>query len=173
MLWGAVKRDVSPAATFQLYAYGEDLSGFPLFYADGLAYVGDASAFNSSGAAVVDFQTKKDSGYFVGNPNTTLSRNKPTWSNVTLFVPSNSSEDRHVGFLDLNDGTGNTTTETSGFFFYGSTAMHMCADGSLASAFFGAKVQDNVYELVWNETTKTIPLSLRRTAPSSPVKAWR
>ena len=50
---GAVKRDVSPTATFQLYAYGDDLGGFPLFYADGLAYIGDVAAFNSSNADVV------------------------------------------------------------------------------------------------------------------------
>lgn len=50
---GAVKRDVSPAATFQLYAYGDDFGGFPLFYADGLAYIGNPTALNSSDAAVV------------------------------------------------------------------------------------------------------------------------
>lgn len=36
---GARKRDVSPSATFQLYAYGDGFGGLPLFYADGLAYI--------------------------------------------------------------------------------------------------------------------------------------
>jgi hypothetical protein len=44
---------VSPSATFQLYAYGDGFGGLPLFYADGLAYIGDPSLANSSDAAVV------------------------------------------------------------------------------------------------------------------------
>jgi hypothetical protein len=50
---GARKRDVSSSATFQLYAYSDDFGGLPLFYADGLAYVGDPSQVNNSDAAVV------------------------------------------------------------------------------------------------------------------------
>ena len=50
---GARKRDVSPSATFQLYAYGDSFAGLPLFYADGLAYIGDPSLVDSSEAAVV------------------------------------------------------------------------------------------------------------------------
>ncbi|CAA9961252.1 hypothetical protein PTMSG1_04636 [Pyrenophora teres f. maculata] len=169
---GAVKRDVSPAATFQLYAYGDDFGGFPLFHADGFAYVGDPNVFNSSDAAVVTFQTDT-ARHFVGNPNITLNQHTPTWSSVTLFVPSQSSNDTRVGFLPPNDGTGNDTIDTSGFSFYGSTAMLISDDGSLASAFYGAKVQDNVYELRWNETVGTSPLSLRRVAPSSTEKTRR
>ncbi|EFQ89393.1 hypothetical protein PTNB73_05040 [Pyrenophora teres f. teres] len=169
---GAVKRDVSPAATFQLYAYGDDFGGFPLFHADGFAYVGDPNVFNSSDAAVVTFQTDT-ARHFVGNPNITLNQHTPTWSSVTLFVPSQSSNDTRVGFLPPNDGTGNDTIDTSGFSFYGSTAMLISDDGSLASAFYGAKVQDNVYELRWNETVGTSPLSLRRVSPSSTEKTRR
>ena len=46
-------------------------------------------------------------------------------------------------------------------------------DGSLASAFYGAKVQDKVYELHWNETVGTSPLSLRSVAPSNSEKTRR
>jgi hypothetical protein len=50
---GARKRAVSGDSTFQLYAYGDGCGGLPLYYADGLAYVGDSTLFNSSDAAVV------------------------------------------------------------------------------------------------------------------------
>ncbi len=49
---GARKRDVTSTA-FQLYAYGEDIGGFPLFYDNGLAYVGEPALSNSTDAAVV------------------------------------------------------------------------------------------------------------------------
>jgi hypothetical protein len=50
---GARKRAVSAGSTFQLYAYGGGFGGLPLYYADGLAYVGDPTLSNSSDAAVV------------------------------------------------------------------------------------------------------------------------
>lgn len=50
---GARKRDVSSSATFQLYAYGDDFGGLPLFWDGGLAYAGDPGLANSSEAAVV------------------------------------------------------------------------------------------------------------------------
>jgi hypothetical protein len=50
---GARKRDASPSSTFQLYAYSDRFGGLPLFYADGLAYLGNPSLSNSSDAAVV------------------------------------------------------------------------------------------------------------------------
>ncbi|CAG5138702.1 uncharacterized protein ALTATR162_LOCUS423 [Alternaria atra] len=165
---GARKRDVSPSATFQLYAYSDDFGGLPLFYADGLAYVGDPSQVNNSDAAVVIFTTNSDH-HFVGNPNTTLSNTTPSWSNVTLFVPEAASGDKRVGFLPPNDGTGNTTTHTSGFAFYGSTAMLYGDDGGIVTSFSGSKLQgSDVYELFWNDTDGTVPLTLRRIAPSNP-----
>jgi hypothetical protein len=49
---GARKRDVA-STPFQLYAYSEEIGGFPLFYADGLAYLGESALSNSTDAAVV------------------------------------------------------------------------------------------------------------------------
>lgn len=62
---GARKRDVSASATFQLYAYGDGFGGLPLFYADGLAYIGDPSLANSSDAAVVICKFRGYTGPFV------------------------------------------------------------------------------------------------------------
>ena len=51
-VFGARKRDVA-STPFQLYAYSEDIGGLPLFYADGLAYLGEPALSNSTDAAVV------------------------------------------------------------------------------------------------------------------------
>jgi hypothetical protein len=51
-VFGARNRD--PSSSFQLYGYGDDCNGMPLFYANGLAYVGDLSLADSADAAVVD-----------------------------------------------------------------------------------------------------------------------
>ncbi|CAN9473369.1 unnamed protein product [Alternaria alternata] len=164
---GARKRDASPSSTFQLYAYSDRFGGLPLFYADGLAYLGNPSLSNSSDAAVVIFTTDSDH-HFVGNPNVTAGSVAPSWSNVTLFVPEPSSGSKRVGFLPPNDGTGNATTHTSGFAFYGSTAMLYGDDGSIATSFSGIQSENGIYELFWNDTEGTTPLTLRKQAPSNP-----
>jgi hypothetical protein len=50
---GATKRAMSEGSPFQLYAYGDGCGGLPLYYADGLSYVGRPNLSNSSDAAVV------------------------------------------------------------------------------------------------------------------------
>ena len=106
--------------------------------------------------------------HFVGNPNVTAGSAAPSWSNVTLFVPEPSSGDKRVGFLPPNNGTGNATTHTSGFAFYGSTAMLYNEDGSIATLFSGVQSDTTgIFELFWNETTDATPLTLRRVAPSN------
>ncbi|KAF2656372.1 hypothetical protein K491DRAFT_692080 [Lophiostoma macrostomum CBS 122681] len=154
--------------SFQLYAYGQALGGLPLFNADGYAYVGDASLSNSSSAAPVTFSGGSDNTWF-GAPNTTDLGNSttPDWSNVTLFVPGSSSSDRRVGFLSSNSSDGDVVT--SGFIFYGSTAMLLADDGDVESLWFGAPVGNTgVYEMYWNSTDSShVPIALRSVAPTS------
>ncbi len=104
---------------------------------------------------------------FIGNPNTTTATSDPTWSNATLFIPSPSSTDRSVGFLPPNNGTGNITTQTSGFDFYGAMVMLYGEDGTVATSFYGMKAENGVYELHWNDTEGKVPLTLRSMAPSN------
>ncbi|KAI4608087.1 hypothetical protein J4E83_009270 [Alternaria metachromatica] len=168
---GARKRDVA-STPFQLYAYSEDIGGLPLFYADGLAYLGEPALSNSTDAAVVTF-TIDANKHFIGNPNATTATGEPTWSNTALFIPSSSSVDRRVGFLPPNNGTGNTTTQTSGFAFYGSTVMLYGEDGTVATSFYGMKAENGLYELHWNDTEGKVPLTLRSMAPSSEASKRR
>ncbi|KAF1831407.1 hypothetical protein BDW02DRAFT_572018 [Decorospora gaudefroyi] len=164
---GSPKHTMPSGSFFQLYAYGDAFGGLPLFYAGGLAYVGDPTLSNSSEAAVVSFSTNS-SNQFTGNPNTTNVSTSPTWSNVTLFVPATATDDGRIGFLPNNYDQGNSTVTTSGFAFYGSTAMLIGSDGSISTAFCGMEVEEGVYQLFWNETDGTKPLTLRSVAPSNP-----
>ncbi|KAL1798269.1 hypothetical protein ACET3X_002306 [Alternaria dauci] len=168
---GARKRDIASTA-FQLYAYSEEIGGFPLFYADGLAYVGSPTLFKGTDASVVTFTIDADKN-FIGNPNATTAASKPTWSNAALFIPSSHSNDRRVGFLPSNHDAGNATIRTSGFAFYGSTAMLYGEDGSISTSFYGMKVENGVFQLHWNDTDGKVPLTLRNIAPSNVVSKLR
>jgi hypothetical protein len=126
---GANKRAASVGSTFELYAYSSSFGGLPLYYADGLAYVGDPRLSNSSDAAAVICEfpsalpcrnarltssstvSTSPTHHFIGNPITPKSR---TWSNVTLFFPASDSSDKRVGFLPPTNGTGNDTIMVSG-----------------------------------------------------------
>ncbi|KAF2469247.1 uncharacterized protein BDR25DRAFT_228861 [Lindgomyces ingoldianus] len=169
--FGAQRR--ATPESFQLYAYGDGLGGLPMFHADGYAYVGNPSSSNSSNAAEVMFSPGSDNTWF-GSPNTTNLGNgtTPNWSNVTLFVPGPGSVDSRVGFLN---GTNSSTSNviTSGFVFYGSTAMLLGDDG-LETMWTGLAVGNTgVFAIYWNDTSSgQVPISMRRVAPSNPSRRW-
>lgn len=109
---------------------------------------------------------------WIGAPNTTDRANAttPSWTNVTLFVPTPSAADGRVGFLDGgNSSTGNVIT--AGFVFYGSTAMLTTDDGELETLWTGLPMGDTgVHALYWNDTSQgQVPITMRRIAPSSPT----
>ncbi|PVH90786.1 hypothetical protein DM02DRAFT_620849 [Periconia macrospinosa] len=155
----------APKEPFQLYAYGKDIGGFPLFYNKGLAFAGnpDKSAANDSNAAVVSFVTG-DNNAWVGSP-----VNKTTdWNNVTLFVPTNATQDTRVGFLPSSNG-GNSSIETTGFSFYGNTGMVIKPDGTVEMLFTGLVIDAEIVQVYWNDTSSgQVPITLRSMAPSSP-----
>jgi hypothetical protein len=51
-VFGVEHRHLS--SPFQLYGYGDDCHGMPLYYADGIAYLGDPGLASSPDAAVVN-----------------------------------------------------------------------------------------------------------------------
>ncbi|CAI6317620.1 unnamed protein product [Periconia digitata] len=150
---------------FELWAYGTGIGGFPLFYSRGLAFAGNVSQFsaNDSNAAIASFVTGPDNSWIASPVNATTN-----WNRATLFIPSTAMESSLVGFLPENSG-GNASIETTGFSFYGTTAMKIEADGSLASGFTGLPVSDDVIQIFWNDTSSgQVPIALRGVAPSSP-----
>ncbi|KAF9690657.1 hypothetical protein EKO04_011345 [Ascochyta lentis] len=162
---GAKKQSVP--SKFALYGYGNGFGGFPLFYADGYAYIGEAAKSNSSDAATVTFSLGVDD-VWLGNPNTTLTNaTAASWANVTFYVPDNTTSDKRVGFLSSDESI-DGAIET-GFYFYGSTAVLIGESGTLESSFFALQVGERVHRLYWNDTSLgQVPVVLRSMAPSNP-----
>ncbi|KAK7183196.1 hypothetical protein DPSP01_011426 [Paraphaeosphaeria sporulosa] len=153
---------------FGLFGYGQGFGGFPLFYADGYAYLGEPSSSNSSDPGVVTF-TPSGSGTsqsWIGNPNTTLTNYTVSWSDVTFAVPTVSSSDRRVRFL--TNETSDSDVVTTGFYFYGSTAF-VVEGGKLESPWYALQVSERVHALYWNDTSLgQVPVILRNNPPSNP-----
>lgn len=88
------------------------------------------------------------------------------WSNVTFYVPDNTTSDKRVGFL-ASDASTDGAIE-SGFFFYGSTAVLIGESGTLESNFYSLQVSDRTHRLYWNDTSLgQVPVVLRSMAPSN------
>ncbi|KAF1352820.1 hypothetical protein EJ07DRAFT_135667 [Lizonia empirigonia] len=152
---------------FALFGYGKDFGGLPLFYADGYAYIGEATQSNISNAAPVTCEFPS-ADVWIGNPNTTLLTNATaaSWSNVTFYIPENTNSDKRIGFLSSGEST-DGVIET-GYSFYGSTAMLKDNDGTLASSFYALNISERVYRLYWNDTSLgQVPVVLRSIAPSN------
>ncbi|KAJ4304705.1 hypothetical protein N0V90_000232 [Kalmusia sp. IMI 367209] len=134
---------------FGLYGYGEGFGGFPLFYAD----------VSPSGTGT--------SQSWIGTPNATLTNYTVSWSDVTLAIPSSSASDKRISFLTSNETSGSDAT-TTGFLFYGSTAM-LLENGKLESSWFALRVSERIHALYWNDTSLgQVPVILRNTPPSNP-----
>ncbi|OAL45956.1 hypothetical protein IQ07DRAFT_591223 [Pyrenochaeta sp. DS3sAY3a] len=156
--------------SFGLYGYGEGYGGFPLFYIDGYAYLGEAERANNSDAATVTFSSISNDEW-TGSPNTTIpamNDTLPSWSNVTFFVPGPAASDRRVGFVSSNE-TASSDLITSGFVFYGSTASLIGSEGNLETMFYALQVSERIHALYWNDTSLgQTPVVLRSIAPSNP-----
>lgn len=89
------------------------------------------------------------------------------WSDVTFYVPDNTTSDKRVGFLASGDSTAGAIE--SGFYFYGSTAVLIGETGTLESNFYALQVSERVHRLYWNDTSLgQKPVILRSMAPSNP-----
>lgn len=105
---------------------------------------------------------------WIGNPNTTLTNYTVSWSDVALAVPSSSANDTRVKFVSSN--TTDSTAITTGFFFYGSTAL-LIENGQLESSWSALRVSDRIHALYWNDTSLgQVPVTLRSTPPSNPTE---
>ncbi|KAJ5141155.1 uncharacterized protein N7443_010874 [Penicillium atrosanguineum] len=139
----------APAANekFGLYAYGENLGGLSLFYAD----VKRESDSSSSWIANPNGTTKAEAG----------------WSDELLYIPSSSSSDHQMGFTSSE----RSNETTSGFIFYGQWVMVELESGDISSSFYVREESEGkgVYSLLWNVTDEetAIPISLRSVEPSN------
>ncbi|KAH8432818.1 uncharacterized protein LDX57_010447 [Aspergillus melleus] len=160
---------LAASASFGLYAYGENIGGLQMYYADGNAVVSKQAPSNATTAAPVIFTHDDDEG-LIGNPNTTDSANKPNFTNASLFVPGSSAESHQVGFTD--DPSANEVTNK--FVWYGNFLMVEDDSGEYTSLFTVKKssssTNDGEYSLLWNVTDsdeEVIEVSMRSIAPSN------
>ncbi|CAG8302384.1 unnamed protein product [Penicillium salamii] len=160
--------------SFSLYAYGDNIGGLPLYYADGNAVIANHTPDNATDVGQVAF-TPGSSGPLVGNPaNETDTSGKRSssgsFTNQQLFVPSANSTDHQVGFT-TSPSSEEVTTK---FIWYGHFLLVETDDGEYTSLFYAKKnkTQEGAYSLQWNitdddEDGEYYSISMRSIAPSN------
>ncbi|KAF2245401.1 hypothetical protein BU26DRAFT_607657 [Trematosphaeria pertusa] len=155
---GLKSRQTEPS-NFKLYAYGGDeVGGYEIFYADGLAYIGNSSALTTATEATAVNFTASSDGVWTATPASNVS-----WTSQTFFVSNTTGE---IGFVDSTNSSSDIIT--SGFMFYGKFALLTVRDHMEAA--WNAKKTDveDVWSLGWgsvDEDSTVKPIVLRSEAP--------
>ncbi|CAI7651211.1 unnamed protein product [Penicillium manginii] len=142
----------SQSESYSLYAFGDNIGGFPMYYAD---------------------VTPGESGPMIGNPtsnSTTVNgSSQRAFQNQQFYVPSPDSSDHQVGFTQ--NATSNQVT--SKFIWYGHFLLVENDSGEYTSLFYAKKTeQEDVFSLQWNITDEDdegdyISISMRGLPPSN------
>ncbi|KAM3084157.1 hypothetical protein ACMFMG_001743 [Clarireedia jacksonii] len=167
LIYGALTASaatINKRDAFHLYAYGTGIGGLPVYYSDGLAYVGNSVPNGSKVHTNITFTPATNNDWVI----------TPTSSNVTisnspvLYIEPSTFSLTNVGFTDIGKG------ETSGFLLFGNWAMWKGYDSKqLASNFYATPVEgcDGVFSLMWNEGQQddgiSISVAVRKLAPST------
>jgi hypothetical protein len=109
----------------------------------------------------------------LGVPLLSPSTATPDWTNVTYYVPSDTTVSHQTGFVDTVSGTADSTMVTTGFVFYGSIATLEQSNGQLETMWYALPYGDTgLYTLNWNptgdSTSGKILITLKSTQPSVP-----
>ncbi|KAE8155303.1 hypothetical protein BDV25DRAFT_135050 [Aspergillus avenaceus] len=156
------------ATSFNLYAYGDNVGGLPLYYSDGNAVVSPDTPSNATKAAPVAFM-KDDNNGLVGNPNQTDTGADPAFTDESLFAPGPYSTDKRMGYT--TNATSNEVTNK--FVWYGHFVLIEDESGEFTSLYSVKKSsshdQDGSYDLYWNVTDDedVVPVTMRSIAPSN------
>ncbi|KAJ5980225.1 hypothetical protein N7481_007523 [Penicillium waksmanii] len=137
----------SPSESYSLYAFGDSIGGFPMYYADGDAVVGNKAPWNATNVGQVSF-TPGESGPMVGNPasNSTGANgtSQPAFQNQQCFVRRPDSSDHQVGFTQ--NATSNQVP--SNFIWYGHFLLVENDGGEYTSRFYVKKTeQEDVFNI--------------------------
>ncbi|KAJ5630644.1 uncharacterized protein N7484_010744 [Penicillium longicatenatum] len=156
----------SPSESYSLYAYGEGVGGFALYYNEGNAVVGKKAPPN---ATEVTFSPSSSGNSMVGNPANTTGT-KRSFSDQELFVPSSDSTSHQIGFTGNSSGTDKEVTNK--FVWYGHFLLVEDESGEYTSLFYAKKTDyEDLYSLQWNITDEDdgefVSVSMRSIAPSN------
>lgn len=105
----------------------------------------------------------------VGNPAPAPGQG-PSWSNVTYFIPSDTTTSHQTGFVE---GDASTDDFTTGFVFYGNTAAWEDSTGALQTKWYALPYEDtNIWTLNWDPSTESstekVLVTLRTVTPTVP-----
>ncbi|KAH8585413.1 hypothetical protein B0O99DRAFT_679416 [Bisporella sp. PMI_857] len=157
------KREVIETA---LYAYGTNISGKSVIYADGLAYIGDTGPSFASVVSNVILSTDSTDS----STPWTISSNTTSISGASMYIIPTSSSTEQVGFVTSN-GTTPTGAATTGFTWFGTTLAYITSDGNYEMKFWAVATNEtDLWSLVWNSDGALIenatPVTLKRTTPA-------
>ncbi|KAH8766139.1 hypothetical protein F5883DRAFT_715180 [Diaporthe sp. PMI_573] len=139
------------SSNFSLFAYGSDseseIGGYPIFYHEGFAYIANPAKVNYTSTYVLFTEGTDDTTQWLASPLTTSNN---TWTESLFYVPTPYGP---TGFY--KSGISNVTESniiTSGFTFYGTTAM-LKIDGSLYTEWYAVETGiDGLWSVGWNAT---------------------
>ncbi|KAL5046603.1 hypothetical protein BDW71DRAFT_181500 [Aspergillus fruticulosus] len=145
--------------TFSLYAYGEGISGLPMFYADGKAQVGDPKLSTAKVTEEVYFSS--------ASPNTWIAHPKKEGASFTSQVLTLPAGGSAAGDVLFNPETSQLVESgaASVFSVYGNYVLINTAGAN----FYAEKTDvDGVWDLVWSDSgSGYVAITLRTIAPST------
>ncbi|KAL9084161.1 MAG: hypothetical protein Q9165_008209 [Trypethelium subeluteriae] len=164
---GASKIDKRDALTIgRLYGYGTNISGLPLFYGDGVAYLGQNAPSSVSTAMNLTFLHPSTSNKSViADP---LDSNTTDSTPPSLFINAVPNAVEPAGFITV-DNTTNSTTETD-FIIFGSALYFKNSSGPIQAQFYASPTDtDGTYVLKWNTNniveSDSVPVTVKNIAP--------
>ncbi|GAM34490.1 hypothetical protein TCE0_015r02103 [Talaromyces pinophilus] len=145
----------------QVYAYGTNISGLPIYAGeDGLAFISESSR----GLATIDWHidsTGERPWNVTGNFSTTAERE--------FYIVTTSGAYEQVGFVEANSSLPSGAVKT-GFMTYGAYIMYLDNSTMLSEFWAQATNTTGVWALKWNEDglsrTDSVPVSLKTMAPT-------
>jgi len=149
------------ADSFSLYAYGTGFAG-PVFYADGLAYVGSKAPTGTTTASNITFTPSTSNAKIW-----LASLESPLISQSGSSAAAASASDS-VFYIDPSSGAFNQSgfapvaqvpddAEYEGWLFYGNYVEWLPGDeGTLLAQFWGLEIEgeEDVWKLMWNSDSK-------------------
>ncbi|KAK4546389.1 hypothetical protein LTR36_002066 [Oleoguttula mirabilis] len=150
----------------ELYGYATNISGLPLFYGDGVAYIGNVRPQNISFATNVTFAEVDEQ--LVASPTNLTLTTDGNWTTPRLFIDQTAGAFDSAGFTTSS----NTTVTTTGFTLFGTLLVWESTAGLLESKWYATPTdQEGLWYLKWNVDNvlamSAVPLVLKNLAPTA------
>ncbi|RFU23840.1 hypothetical protein B7463_g12497, partial [Scytalidium lignicola] len=181
------------ASTFTLYAYGPNITGLSVFYADSIAYLGNTAPSGASVASNITCMLPSSESSSPLNVNfLTVSTTDPSSSSATWTVTANNSAFSttpslyivptngsfvQAGFYSSSNSSSSLPTGgvTTGFMLFGNSLAYLASNGMMEQQFWAQATDTNgTWKLMWNaggEGGITVdghaiaPVNIKTTAP--------